>query len=242
QYNSSWSTEAILSSDLDGPFNFLVGGIYADYHLTENSYYVNAFPIDYLAGVLGAFSTYAAGLPPSVLGQPFFRNNTDDLKIKSYGIFGETYFEFNDRIKLTLGLRYNNDKKKVRARSLLASSNGNIFAEHGVAGDLFDTPYGAAFDGDSATPCAASPVGPVGSVPGCEASRVRNVLSTRLIGRAVLAFKLTRHSLICLSYSRGYNSVGINPPLQPVFAVPETFKPEQVDAFEIGSKNTFGNG
>src|SRR3546814_3858059 len=50
QYNSSWSVESILSSDLDGPFNFLVGGIYADYHLTENSYYVNAFPIDYLAG------------------------------------------------------------------------------------------------------------------------------------------------------------------------------------------------
>jgi iron complex outermembrane receptor protein len=53
QYNSSWSVEGILSSDLDGPFNFLVGGIYADYHLTENSYYVNAFPIDYLTGVLG---------------------------------------------------------------------------------------------------------------------------------------------------------------------------------------------
>src|SRR3546814_13259759 len=89
---SDWSSdvcssdlgEAILSSDLDGPFNFLLGGIYADYHLTENSYYVNAFPIDYLAGLLGAFSSYSNGLPPSVLGQPFFRNNTDDLKIKSY--------------------------------------------------------------------------------------------------------------------------------------------------------------
>src|SRR3546814_4948749 len=95
QYNSSWSVESILSSDLDGPFNFLVGGIYADYHLTENSYYVNAFPIDYLAGVLGAFSSAnnppAAGgpLPPSFLATPFFRNNTDDLKIKSYGLFGE---------------------------------------------------------------------------------------------------------------------------------------------------------
>src|SRR3546814_20480788 len=42
QYNSSWSVESILSSDLDGPFNFLVGGISADYHLTENNYYVNA--------------------------------------------------------------------------------------------------------------------------------------------------------------------------------------------------------
>src|SRR3546814_2476342 len=119
------------------------------------------FPIDYLAGILGAFSSFSNGLPPSVLGQPFFRNNTDDLKIKSYGLFGEAYFEVTDRLKLTAGLRYNNDRKSVRARSLLASSNGNIFAPHGFSGDLFDTPIGAAFDGDSATECTAtSPVGP----------------------------------------------------------------------------------
>src|SRR3546814_18888272 len=113
QYSSSWSAEAILSSDLDGPFNFLLGGIYADYHLTENSYYVNAFPIDYLAGLLGAFSSYSNGLPPSVLGQPFFRNKTDDLTINSYGLFAEAYFEVIDRLKLPQGLRYNNDKKSV---------------------------------------------------------------------------------------------------------------------------------
>src|SRR3546814_5479994 len=98
QYNSSWSVESILSSDLDGPFNFLVGGIYADYHLTENSYYVNAFPIDYLAGVLGAFSSAnnppAAGgpLPQSFLATPFFRSEEhtselQSLKRISYAVF-----------------------------------------------------------------------------------------------------------------------------------------------------------
>ena len=243
QYNTSWSAEAILNSDLDGPFNFLLGGIYANYHLTENSYYVNAFPIDYLTGVLGAFSASGAGLPPSVLGQPFFRNNTDDLKIKSYGIFGEAYVEFNDRLKLTVGVRYNNDKKDVRARSLLASSNGNIFAPHAMTGGLFDTLYGARFDGDSATLCPpGSPVGAVGSVPGCEAFQVRGVSYEKVTGRAVIDFKVTDDNLLYASYSRGYKSGGINPPLQPIFAVPETFKPEQVDAFEIGSKNSFGNG
>jgi outer membrane receptor protein involved in Fe transport len=243
QYNSSWSVEGILSSDLDGPFNFLVGGIYADYHLTENSYYVNAFPIDYLTGVLGAFSSAGAGLPPSVLGQPFFRNNTDDLKIKSYGVFGEGYVEFNDRLKLTVGLRYNNDKKDVRARSLLASSNGNIFAPHSLVGDLFSTPLGALFDGDSATLCPpGSPVGAVGSRPGCEAFQTRDVSYNEITGRAVIDYKITDDNLVYASYSRGYKSGGINPPLQPIFAVPETFDPEQVDAFEIGSKNSFGNG
>ena len=231
QYNSSWSVEGILSSDLDGPFNFLVGGIYADYHLTENSYYVNAFPIDYLTGVLGAFTAAAnppaAGgpLPPSFLATPFFRNNTDDLKITSYGLFGEAYFEFSDRLKLTAGLRYNNDKKSVRARSTLAS----FLAPHGGTGSVFDSPFVGSFDADPGT-------------PGNQIIQERSVKFNKLTGRAVLDFKITDDNLIYASYSRGYKSGGINPPLQPIFAVPESFKPEQVDAFEIGSKNSFGNG
>jgi iron complex outermembrane receptor protein len=232
QYNSSWSVEGILSSDLDGPFNFLVGGIYADYHLTENSYYVNAFPIDYLTGVLGAFTAAtnppAAGgpLPPSFLATPFFRNNTDDLKITSYGLFGEAYLEFNDRLKLTAGLRYNNDKKAVTARSTLAS----FLAPHGGATDtVFDSPFVGTFDADPGT-------------PGNQIIQARSVKFNKLTGRAVLDFKITDDNLIYASYSRGYKSGGINPPLQPIFEVPESFLPEQVDAFEIGSKNSFGNG
>ncbi len=233
QYNSSWSVESILTSDLDGPFNFLVGGIYADYHLTENSYYVNAFPIDYLTGVLGAFTGLGSladadpsnNLPPAFLGTPFFRNNTDDLKIKSYGLFGEAYFEFNDRLKLTAGLRYNNDKKSVLARSTLAS----FLVPFGQTGSAFDSPFVATFDADPGT-------------PGNQIIQARSVKFNKLTGRAVLDFKLTDDNLLYASYSRGYKSGGINPPLQPIFAVPESFKPEQVDAFEIGSKNTFGNG
>lgn len=229
QYNSSWSVESILSSDLDGPFNFLVGGIYADYHLTENSYYVNAFPIDYLTGVLGAFTaaTNATGpLPPSFLATPFFRNNTDDLKIKSYGLFGEAYFEVSDRLKLTAGLRYNNDKKSVTARSTLAS----FLAPHGGTTDtVFGSPFVGSFDADPGT-------------PGNQIVQARKVKFNKLTGRFVIDFKVTDDNLLYASYSRGYKSGGINPPLQPIFAVPESFKPEQVDAFEIGSKNTFGGG
>ena len=225
QYNTSWSVESILSSDLDGPFNFLLGGIFAKYHLTENSYYVNAFPIDYLSGVLGAFNSYANGLPPSFLATPFYRNNTDDLKIKSYGIFGETYFEFNDRVKLTLGLRYNHDEKDVIARTSLAS----FLTPFGQTGTAFDSPFVVTYDADPGT-------------AGNQLFQTRSVSFNKLTGRAVLDFKITPDNLVYASYSRGYKSGGINPPLSPIFSVPESFKPEQVDAFEIGSKNTFANG
>ena len=224
QSSRDYSGEVIITSDFDGPFNFLLGGIYVDATLNENSYYVNAFAIDYLAGVLGGFSALANGLPPSYLGSPFFRNNTDLLTVKSYGIFGEGYYEFDDRLKLTLGLRYNNDKKFVRARSTLVS----FLVPHGTA-SAFDSPFAGGFDADP-------------GLAGAQPFQVRRSRDSEYTGRAVLDWKVTDDSLIYASYSRGYKSGGINPPLQPVFAVAESFKPEFVNAYEIGSKNSFMNG
>ncbi len=224
QNNTSWSAEAILSSDLDGPFNFLVGGIFSKYHLTENSYYVNSFQIDYLTGVLGAFTAAGAALPPSYLGTPFFRNNTDDLKVSSYGLFGEVYFDISDDLKFTGGLRYNSDEKDIRARSTLASFLVPFSLQTGTA---FDSPFVGSFDADP-------------GLAGNQLFQERTFKGNAITGRAVLDYKISDDSLLYASYSRGYKSGGINPPLQPIFAVPEAFKSEQVDAFEIGLKNNFG--
>src|SRR3546814_5793277 len=38
EQRESWSGELILTSDFDGPFNFLLGGIYAKSKTTDNSY------------------------------------------------------------------------------------------------------------------------------------------------------------------------------------------------------------
>ncbi len=225
QDNTSWSIEGIVSSDLDGPFNFLVGGIYAENNLGQNSYYVNAFAIDYIAGLLGAFNSFPNALPPSFLGTPYFRNNTREFELKSYGIFGEVYFDISDTLKFTGGLRYNNDKKFVEARSTLASF---LVPTTGVA-DAFDSPFVGAFDADPGT-------------DGNQIVQQRNVAFDEITGRAVLDWQVTDDNLVYISYSRGYKSGGINPPLQPIFEVPESFAPEQIDSFEIGSKNTFAGG
>lgn len=245
QNTESWTTEMIVSSDWDGMFNFLVGGIYGKFSMDENSYYVNAFGIDYLSGVLGSFTSLGLGATPSYLGTPFFRNNTDQLDVKTYGLFGEAYFKFNDQLKLTMGLRYNNDEKTVRARSTLASwltpfTATNAFTDPGIRG--------GGFDADPATACAPSIAGAgsvtpgaLGSIAGCEAFQNRKAKFDAWTGRAVLDYQITPDNLVYVSYSRGYKSGGINPPLQPVFAVAEGFKPEYVNAFEVGSKNQFGN-
>lgn len=223
--NRAWTVEGILSSDFDGPFNFLVGGIYADSHLSENSYFVNAFAIDYITGILGTFTALGAGAPPSYLATSFFRNNTLDFTLESFGIFGEVYFDINDRLKFTGGLRYNDDSKTVQARSTLASFL-NPFSNNG---DPFSSPFAGGFDADP-------------GLPGPQPFQERSVSFDEITGRAVLDFQITPNNLIYASYSRGYKSGGINPPLQPIFAVPESFGPEKIDAFEIGTKNTFLNG
>ena len=220
----TWSAEAILTTQFDGPLNFLVGAIYLDSKLPENSYYVNGFGIDYVAGVLGAATALGSGLPAGYLGTPFFRNNTDVTTLKSYGLFGEVYWNVSDNIKVTAGIRYNNDKKFVRARSTLAS----FFVPFGTA-NAFDSPFVGSFDADP-------------GLVGNQLFQERNVSFGEFTGRFVLDWKVSEDNLIYASYSRGYKSGGINPPLQPIFSVPESFAPEFINSFEVGSKNTFLDG
>ncbi|MDK2759855.1 MAG: TonB-dependent receptor [Sphingopyxis sp.] len=227
--NESWSAEAIVSSDFDGPFNFLLGGIYANSTTTNGDYYVNAFSIDYFASLFGTFTALSTGRPPSFLGSPYFKNHDARFNLKSYGIFGEVYVELSDRLKLTGGLRYNNDKKNDISNSTLAS----FLVPYGTTGDIFNSPFAGTFDADA---------GPLGT-PGAQRFRNRTVKYDEITGRFVIDFKISEDNLLYASYSRGYKSGGINPALQVnVPGVTDGFDPEIIDSFEIGSKNTFGNG
>ncbi len=253
-----FSAEAHIDSRFDGMFNFLIGGIYLDQKIRDNSYYVTAFPLDYGAAVIGAANVLGARvagatLPNSFGSTPFYRSFTDSVRLKSYGIFGETYFDFTDKLKLTLGLRYNHDEKEVRARTSFIFDNksrtlvgangqpvrdaeGNAIVVSAVATAL--NPYGTNAL-ENAINYASLDYDPF--TAGNQPFGVANVSFGRLTGRAVLEYKIKPDNLVYASYSRGYKSGGINPPLSPVFAVDQAFKPESVDSFEIGSKNSFLN-
>ncbi|WP_296617693.1 TonB-dependent receptor [Sphingomonas sp.] len=212
-----WFGEGIISSKLDGPFNFLLGAGYLDYKVTDNSYYVNSFALDYAAGLLG-------GGTGNVLGTPFYRNDSEFYHLKSYGFFGEGYFNFSNNLKLTAGLRYNHDEKDYQSRTNLLNCGVPIGAANAYSSPLF-----SCYDAD-----------PVRA--GNQPLAINNVSFGRLTGRAVLDWQITSRNLLYFSYSRGYKSGGINPSLAAGFSVPLTFGPETVNAFEIGSKNTFLGG
>lgn len=227
QNQQAWTGEAIFSSKFDGPFNFLLGGIYGQYKISENSYYISSFGLDYFAGVVGGFSALGAGAPPSYLATGAYRNNgaaREGYKLTTWGIFGEAYWKFSDKLKLTVGLRNNNDKKNITARTTLFS----FLTPHGST-NAYDSPFIGTYDADP-------------GIDGNQLYQVRTSKFNELTGRAVLDFQISSNNLLYASYSRGYKSGGINPPLSPIFQVPENFNPEFVDSFEIGSKNTFGNG
>jgi iron complex outermembrane recepter protein len=259
----AWSAEAILTSHLDGPVNFLVGGIYNDVRAANNIYQVSAFLQDYASALVGfaqSISRAPLGVTPGYLGSPYFNNDTPDFSLKSYGLFGEAYWQMNDQLKLTLGVRYNNDKKSLSSRQTFLStitpySAASVTASpyfNGFNAGLPNTAFGAPhpsfrapFDADADTPCSSTPTpitGVVTATVGCEAFQNRNVSFSALTGRVVLDYKISPGHLLYLSYSRGYKSGGVNPPLGPQFAglASTTFRPEFINAFEIGSKNTWG--
>ncbi|MFM5886333.1 MAG: TonB-dependent receptor [Novosphingobium sp.] len=253
-YHTAWSTEAILSTKFDGPFNFLLGGIYGKVHLTENSYYVDAFSLDYSTGILGSWAALAgassapASFPAPTglndgyyMASPFYRNNTDDFKLTTYGLFGEAYYKFNDKLKLTLGIRYNHDQKTIRARTTLLSWLAR-FGDNPLASPYLTAgqPIFPTYDADPG--CPATTAACAGITGPNQLWQDRKATFSAWTGRAVLDYNITPDNLLYFSYSRGYKSGGINPPLSVGFGVPEAFTPEYVNAFEVGSKNSFNNG
>ncbi|HYN46661.1 MAG TPA: TonB-dependent receptor [Allosphingosinicella sp.] len=225
-----YAIEGHFDSSFDGPFNFLVGGIYIDQRFHDSNYYVASFGLDYAAGILGAATALgqrAAGnvaFPNVFLAPPFFNSEVNSFTLRSYGLFGEVYFDINDRVRLTGGLRYSNDRKRQVARVPILSWP----VPFGVT-DATTSPFIGGFDADA-------------SRAGNQLYDDSRVSFDELTGRFVGEFRITPDNMVYASYSRGYKSGGINPPVDPSFGVARTFEPEIIQAIEIGSRNTFMNG
>jgi outer membrane receptor protein involved in Fe transport len=119
-----FSQEFRIQSNFDYPLNFNVGGIYFDYKGTTDYLVIsNGLTISALAlnfsntgnpNCNPATTANCIGIDtaatPSGDGHNYYDNHTP-YHLKSNAIFGELYWQANDDLKFTLGLRRTDDKK-----------------------------------------------------------------------------------------------------------------------------------
>ena len=113
-----WTAEARIQSTLDGPFNFQVGSSLYD-STSNGDYYVLANTLD----LVSLYGSPLLGFPPLYPG--FFNNTSqpgEGTLQDGWAVFGEAYFDVSDSVKITAGLRYNEDNKEVNDSSVLFNS------------------------------------------------------------------------------------------------------------------------
>jgi len=261
EHASQLSQEIRLASNFSGPFNFSVGGNYLHYE-TEENYYVFINTLNVVASALVNGAGLQATPPPWVPGvtdnhqclvggfsnsDPFKVHNPqigsciyidpnpissvngeghsyflskNPYTLNSYAAFGEAYYNILSDLKLTAGLRWTEDRKHfidIPSELLVA---GWGYASTGIVDQQW------------------------------------NQLTGRAVANWTPKLDFTDQTLVYASYSHGYKAGGANPPgavllddntggdlgqiTNPIH--PLTFKPEFVDAFELGTKNTLLDG
>jgi iron complex outermembrane receptor protein len=245
--STQFSQEFRLGSDFDGPLNFSLGANFLR-HDAEDKYYVFINTISLWAAWKAPNCSFERGHPGDVgetarLGDPtgvhgvtcpyMDPNPIDSLndmgrnyflsknpyKLISYAAFGELYYNITSTLKLTGGLRFTVDKKTAPQIPswLLAHPEDGPYPTSQTLVQEWREPTGR----------------------------------LALDWQPELGF--TDQTLVYASYAHGYKAGGANPP-PPVFAtygdatalgqeiLPDTFGPEFIDAFEVGTKNTLFDG
>jgi iron complex outermembrane receptor protein len=244
--------ELRLASNFSGPLNFSTGGSYLHYTTIEK-YYVfsnvlsmlqenfnEGYLSDPITGAHEPFNATRANacdpgpanpatvsptgqgcgyIDPNPLsaidsqGHNYFLSD-NPYRLHSWAGFGEVYYEIMSDVKLTGGLRWTDDQKSFTEIPSWTLIGGEGYPVTGILNQEWKEWTG----------------------------RFNTTWTPKL--------DFTDQSLFYASYSRGYKGGGANPPgVIPFFAQspsnvthPLTFKPEFIDAFEVGTKNTLLDG
>ena len=262
--SKQWSQEIRLQSAFSGPINFSLGANYLRYETAEDYYvlfnvataiaqqFLNSqFPGTCQPGqTLPGTNDQCLYIDPNKAsningqGHNYFRSS-NPYKVESSAIFGEVYWNVAENVKITGGLRYTDDRKSFTQvpSQLLLAPNGVI------GGGVVNSGYPTIEELDRAY-CALK-----GTLPENCVVRQSDIKQRwgEVTGRLGVDWKpelsFTDQTMVYAFYSRGYKGGGANPPqigsdpsILQYAANPSTFRPEFVNAFEIGTKNSFLGG
>jgi outer membrane receptor protein involved in Fe transport len=258
--SKEYTEELRLSSSFHGPLNFSAGAFYSEqttepgssnYYVESNGLTAYALANNAAGGALSATPAQPAGgllyvdpnYPPTGDGHNYYDSRNGGGFLKSYAGFGEVYYNILPNLKFTGGLRYTVDQLyniayPISLESILPNNASASYTIPGAGG----VP-GPAVGGFPSTVCSTSASACL--VP-------QRVTYREWTGRANLdwtpTLSFTDKTLVYLSYSRGYKGGGFNTPCQASLGAsgstaascgyPLGYKPEFINAFEVGTKNT----
>jgi iron complex outermembrane receptor protein len=130
----------------------------------------------------------------------------------SYAVFGEGTYSVTSKLRLTGGLRYTDERKTQSGSSILSQ----YYIPQGPFLPAIPLPFFAQ------------------NLPFALGGRLNE---TNVSGRAGAEYDLTPINLLYATYSTGFKAGGFNPDIAP-----NTYKPEELTAYTLGSKNRFLNG
>ncbi|MES2058437.1 MAG: TonB-dependent receptor [Pseudomonadota bacterium] len=240
--STQWSQEFRLQSDFTGPINFSLGANYQKFETREDYYVLFNLASAIAEGLFnggngirdgGKVMDCAIGQSDCVYidhhpidqidgqGHNYFRSS-NPYSFTSKAAFGEVYWQVAPNIKITGGLRYTDDRKSATPVPsqllLLPGAAGGGYVNSGYPEN---------------TPIKQNWQAVTGKFG--------------VDWKPQLGF--TDQTLLYATYSRGYKGGGANPPgigSNPQYLAflpqPTTFRPEYINAFEIGTKNTLFGG
>jgi iron complex outermembrane receptor protein len=233
----------LLSDDPTSPFQWIVGGYYYNDDIRE-FFYSDNFTNYPVAGQTALSPFGITALPGAAFpNNARLANARSDnlspvrLRTESLAAFGQASYNLTDALRLTAGIRHTRDEKRYAAGFSPGATPGGTF----LAFDLFTQGPGFDFTCGSVTP----------ALPSSTAANAASGISVRCgeetfsftTWRGAVDYKLTEDNLLYASVSTGNRSGGFNnTPVSGADPSAIPFAPENVTAYEIGTKNRFLGG
>lgn len=199
-----WQQEITLGSNGSGPFSWLFGGFFMD---MRDGYQ----QLDQNVGIPYPYT------PAALAARPAGSAHIDQysyVDIKSLGIFGELSYELASRTKLTIGLRYTDEKHALdkRNQSVTTIPNGTGGVRTLPANTVVNL-------------CAANP----------QCNRRLSTPFSEWTYRAVLSQDFSDDIMGYVSFNRGFKSGVYN---ISTISAPNVIatRPETINAYEVGLK------
>lgn len=218
------SGELNLTSNTDGPLQWVAGVYYYQETLAQESHFNAPNQLQLRAPANG---------PANPLGDFVYAAST--LTTKSSAVFGQIDYRLTDSLRFTAGLRYTHDRKSGDEyfRILCFGCGGFSPDLYGSATPALDITASQISTLDAPGVASAVTIDPATGIARRGLANSWNALT----GTVAVEWQPSDDQLAFLRYSRGYKSGGFN--AGGISVLPQTGA-EHIDAFEAGYKYSIG--